>query len=187
MLRGRICIPTSCDTHIALNVSVKFVKFKSEHMCVCVRIVTEKILSQMGPLLLAFLFLPWPSIPFHPRASLLLRLHNHIQTHHTWWDSFGLVISLYMTKGFTITLGRTPLFEWSALHRDLYLTAHNTHKRLIDAPRWNLNHNPSKQSVDPHGHWDRLSKYSVIFFCWGGKYLFLNTVKTETDISIVTL
>ena len=27
------------------------------------------------------------------------------------------------------TLGRTPLDEWSARRRDLYLTAHNSHKR----------------------------------------------------------
>ena len=37
-------------------------------------------------------------------------------------------------QGFTIllrntTLGRTPLNEWSARRRDLYLTTHNTHKR----------------------------------------------------------
>jgi hypothetical protein len=36
--------------------------------------------------------------------------------------------------GFTITLrhttvGRTPLDEWSARRRDLYLTTHNTHRR----------------------------------------------------------
>jgi len=27
------------------------------------------------------------------------------------------------------TIGRTPLDEWSALRRDLYLTTHNTHNR----------------------------------------------------------
>ena len=37
-------------------------------------------------------------------------------------------------RGFTITLrhtirGRTPLDEWSARRRDLYLKTHNTHKR----------------------------------------------------------
>jgi len=37
-------------------------------------------------------------------------------------------------RGFTITLrhttlGRTPLEEWSARRRDLYLTAHNNHNR----------------------------------------------------------
>ena len=40
-------------------------------------------------------------------------------------------------RGFAITLighttlGRTPLDEWSALRRDLYLTTHNTHKKQI--------------------------------------------------------
>jgi len=152
MLKGRICLPTSCVTHIALNVSVTFLKFQSEHIYVCVRHVTERILSQMGPLLSEFFFpLPWPSIPHYARASLLLKLHDQIQTHHTWWDSFGVVISLYLTNGFMITLighitlGRTPLDEWSALHRDLYLTAHNTHKRLIDTTRWNSK--PQSQQV----------------------------------------
>jgi hypothetical protein len=41
--------------------------------------------------------------------------------------------------GFTITprhatLGRTPLDEWSARHRDLYLTTHNTHKTQTSMP-----------------------------------------------------
>ena len=32
------------------------------------------------------------------------------------------------------TVGRTPLDEWSARRRDLYLTAHDTHKRQISMP-----------------------------------------------------
>jgi len=32
------------------------------------------------------------------------------------------------------TLGRTPLDEWSARRRDLYLTAHNTHNRQTPMP-----------------------------------------------------
>ena len=32
------------------------------------------------------------------------------------------------------TVGRTPLDEWSARHRDLYLTTHNTHKRKPSMP-----------------------------------------------------
>jgi len=32
------------------------------------------------------------------------------------------------------TLGRTPLDEWSARRRDLYLTAHNFHKRQTSMP-----------------------------------------------------
>ena len=32
------------------------------------------------------------------------------------------------------TIGRTPLDEWSARRRDLYLTAHDTHNRQISMP-----------------------------------------------------
>jgi hypothetical protein len=32
------------------------------------------------------------------------------------------------------TLGWAPLDEWSARHRDLYLTTHNTHKRQTSMP-----------------------------------------------------
>ena len=32
------------------------------------------------------------------------------------------------------TVGRTPLDEWSARHRDLYLTTHDTHNRQIYMP-----------------------------------------------------
>jgi hypothetical protein len=32
------------------------------------------------------------------------------------------------------TVGRTPLDEWSAHRRDLYLTIHNTHNRQISLP-----------------------------------------------------
>ena len=35
------------------------------------------------------------------------------------------------------TLGRTPLDEWSACRRDLYLTTHNTHNRqAFKTPAW---------------------------------------------------
>ena len=33
-----------------------------------------------------------------------------------------------------ITVGRTPLDEWSARRRDLYLTTHNTHNRQTFMP-----------------------------------------------------
>jgi hypothetical protein len=43
-------------------------------------------------------------------------------------------------RGFTITLkhatlGRSPLDEWSARRRDVYLTTHNTHKRQTSMPQ----------------------------------------------------
>jgi hypothetical protein len=57
------------------------------------------------------LFFSWRNSPFWARASSLSRLHDHIQTY--------------------TTLGRTPLDEQSARHRDFYLT---THKKLISMP-----------------------------------------------------
>jgi len=58
-------------------------------------------------------------------------------------------------RGFTITLRhtplrRTPLNEWSARRRDLYLEIHNTQNKL-----------PCPRRADPRfrpfGHWDRRS------------------------------
>jgi hypothetical protein len=37
------------------------------------------------------------------------------------------------------TVGRTPLDEWSARRRDLYLTTHNTQQTNIHAPWWDSN------------------------------------------------
>ena len=59
-------------------------------------------------------------------------------------------------------VGRTPLDEWSARRRDLYLTTHNTHNRQTDihAPPGVRTHNTSKRAaadlrLRPRGHWDR--------------------------------
>jgi len=61
---------------------------------------------------------------------------------------------------FTITLrhttiGRTPLGEWSSRHRDLCLTTHNTHKRVIHASGGIRTPNPSKRAAADPRHWDR--------------------------------
>ena len=37
------------------------------------------------------------------------------------------------------TVGRSPLDEWSARRRNLYLTTHDTHNRQISMPRWDSN------------------------------------------------
>ena len=63
-----------------------------------------------------------------------------------------------------ITLCRTSLDEWSACHRDLQLTTHNTHKRERDreihVPGDIWTRNPSKQiatypRLRPHSHRDQ--------------------------------
>jgi hypothetical protein len=58
------------------------------------------------------------------------------------------------------TVGRTPLHEWSARRRGLYLTTHNTHDRH-PCPSGIRTHNISKrQAADPrlrpHGHWSAI-------------------------------
>ena len=61
------------------------------------------------------------------------------------------------------TVGRTPLDEWSARLRDLYLTTHNTHNRKTSMlPGGGIRtHNLSKGAaadlrLRPRGPWDRL-------------------------------
>jgi hypothetical protein len=54
-------------------------------------------------------------------------------------------------RGFIITLrhntfGRTPLDEWSARRRDLYLTTHNTQNRQASMPRWDSNPQSKQRS-----------------------------------------
>jgi hypothetical protein len=67
-------------------------------------------------------------------------------------------------RGFTITLrhttlGRNPLDEWSARHRDLYLTAHSNQNTHPCQPRYSNPHLSKRAAADPHlrrrGHSDR--------------------------------
>jgi len=48
------------------------------------------------------------------------------------------------------TVCRTPLDEWSARHRDLYLTTHNTHNRHTSMLRWDSN--PQSQQASGRRH-----------------------------------
>ena len=56
----------------------------------------------------------WHCDPTRVMASSFLRLLDHSQRRNT--------------------VGRTPLDEWSARRRDLYLTTHNTHNRQTSMP-----------------------------------------------------
>jgi len=59
-------------------------------------------------------FINWHNSPQWARASLFKRFLDRTQRR--------------------ITFSRTPLDEWSARRRDLYLTTHNTHKRQTSMP-----------------------------------------------------
>ena len=61
-----------------------------------------------------FLFFLWRCGPTRAMASSIMRFLDHTQRR--------------------TTVGRTPLDEWSARRRDLYLTTHNTHNRQISVP-----------------------------------------------------
>ena len=60
------------------------------------------------------------------------------------------------------TVGRTPLDEWSARRRDLYLTTHGTHNRQTSMPWMGIRtHDLSRRAaadlrLRPRGYWDRL-------------------------------
>ena len=60
------------------------------------------------------LFLLWRCDPTRVMVSSFLRFLDHTQRR--------------------ITVGRTPLDEWSARRRDLYLTTHNTYNRQASMP-----------------------------------------------------
>jgi hypothetical protein len=70
--------------------------------------------SQINDILLFFSFF-WHNIPQWARASSFTRFLDHTQRR--------------------TTVGRTPVDEWSARRRDLYLTTHNTQNKH-PCPRW---------------------------------------------------
>ena len=103
--------------------------------------------------LLSRLFIYWhinqfvyfiPSLLFHPFyfvVKLLTYLFSclfHPLIYQTKYSApHGRHIYYYRSFRITLrhtALGRTPLGDWSARHRDLYLTTHNTHNREHPCP-----------------------------------------------------
>jgi len=68
-------------------------------------------LSRKFKFIYFFIFLLWRCNPTRVMASSFLRFLDHTQRR--------------------TTVGRTPLDEWPARRRDLYLTTHDTHNRKI--------------------------------------------------------
>jgi len=93
------------------------------------------------------IFFLWRCGPTRIMASSFLRFLDHTQRRTTF--------------------GRTPLDEWSAPHRDLYLTTHNTHNRQTSMnPGGIRTHDPSRRAaadlrLRPRGHSDRLVKHTL--------------------------
>jgi hypothetical protein len=83
-----------------------------------------------------------------------------------WLCSLARAMAYSSTKLFDhtqrrATVSRTPLDEWSARGRDLYLTTHSTQQTNIHVPGGIRTHDRSiRAAVDlrfrPRGHWDRI-------------------------------
>jgi hypothetical protein len=87
----------------------------------------------------------WRCDPTRVMASSFLRF-----LHHTQWRT---------------TVGRTPMVEWWACRKDLYLTTHNTHNRQhVHASGGIRTHDLSRRAATDlrlrsrGGHWDGLQK-----------------------------
>ena len=67
------------------------------------------------------------------------------------------------------TVGRTPLDEWSARRRDLYLTTHDTHNRQISMPLVGFQPTISAGEWPQAAHllrsWVRIPPGAWIFVC----------------------
>jgi hypothetical protein len=103
------------------------------------------------------------------RASLFFRnvslsnLYKHMGIQREvllWSNTIRFAITL---KGYT-TLGRTPLDEWSARRRDLYLTTQNTHNRQTSmSPAGFETALLASQRLRLRGHWYRPATYIPFF------------------------
>ena len=67
------------------------------------------------------------------------------------------------------TVGRTPLDEWSACRRDLYLTTHDTHNRQISMPpvgfEPKISAGERPQAASLLRSWVRIPPRAWIFLC----------------------
>ena len=108
----------------------------------CITISEKKKYIYREKVLFVCLFVCfWRNSPQWARASSFTRFLDHTQRH--------------------TSVGRTPLDEWSARRRDLYLTTHDTHSRQTSMPPVGFEPTISAGAElcrRPRGHWDRLRK-----------------------------
>jgi len=91
-----------------------FGKFQTEHRCHKKRKLFVQISDIFLQIAVPYDFFIWRDSPQWARASSFKRFLDHIKRRNT--------------------VGRTPLEEWSARRRGLYLTTHNTHNRKTSLP-----------------------------------------------------
>jgi hypothetical protein len=96
-----------------------------------------------------------------------------VLTSSTYSQQVSRLFSLDHTQTHT-AVGKTPLDEGSARHRDLYLTTQTLTWDKHPCPWWDSNPDRSKLSaadlrLRPHGHWDRRWLTSWNIFQVGSK------------------
>ena len=103
----RLTLTATCfDTHLC-HLWVKiYVKEMTIAGLTCM--IVDRLYLRSNAYFIWIIFL-WRCGPTRAMASSFMRFLDHTQRR--------------------TTVGRTPLDEWSALRRDLYLTTHNTHNR----------------------------------------------------------
>jgi len=92
---------------------------------------------------------------FSPRVFFIIGRESPTQ----WARASTLTKFLDHTQRRTTTVCRTPLDEWKARRRDLYLTSHNTHNRhtsmppVRNEPTITACERPQTPRLPSRGHW----------------------------------
>jgi hypothetical protein len=96
-----------------------------------------------------FLFSSGASTQFWVMALMYGVTQSHsLDTQNTHTHHIHMHAHTQPTYTRTCALCRIPVDEWSAHHRDLYVTTHNTHRDKHPFPRWDW----STQSQQTRGH-----------------------------------
>jgi hypothetical protein len=90
------------------------------------------------------------------------------------------------------TVGRTPLDEWPARRRDLYLTTHNTHNRqtsMTPVGFFFRTHDRSRRTaldlrLRMRGHWDRQLCQILLHLFYGTEFIFMMSYNKQVMLSI---
>ena len=116
-------VPLGIRRYEQCSVVQYFMGFKRQHMCLYF-IYTDEWKFMFIELSKGFA----PLGTFQPHTILTLRLLMS----YTYMEHLFLMFLDHTQR--RITVGRTPLNEWSARRRDLYLTTHDNHNRQISMP-----------------------------------------------------
>jgi hypothetical protein len=149
---ARMCVSTS----VSVSRKLQWIRHEYNHWdmyfngwsvqnCWIGGLKSDQILSVSSPTF-RNIFFSWFGSSIGPR------------TPHCW--DFEITLNDTRTHTGRDTLSRTPLDEWSARRRDLYLTTQHSSETDIHAPGGIRTHNPSKRAaIDRHlrlhGHRNR--------------------------------